>query len=239
MSSKKGVGYTDFGERAGEVGAAWCFNWIPEPSAKSSLEFVPMVWGQHGSLAQSLLIPKPGAHASLLGFNEPDDTRKANLSVEEVLEVWPRLMETGSRLGSPAVSGWESEGGWLDHFMKGVTAKGFRVDFMAVHWYGPMMDDRAVEYLQDKLAEVHDRYGRPVWLTEFGAFHMKEDPPYTQEVVSRFIRGAVPMMESLPYVERYAWFATATTEWEAYRLSSLFDAAGAITPTGIAYRDAG
>ncbi len=40
----------------------------------------------------------------LLGFNEPDMSSQSNMTVSDALRLWPRLMATGMRLGSPAVA---------------------------------------------------------------------------------------------------------------------------------------
>ncbi len=56
--------------------------------------------------------------------------------MQTALGYWPQLMATGMTLGSPAVaSGAASSGGWLDQFMSGVAAAGYRVDFITLHWY--------------------------------------------------------------------------------------------------------
>lgn len=50
--------------------------------------------------------------------------------------------------------------------------KGLRVDFMCVHWYPDwktsMTDsDSAAKELAEYVTAVHDRWKRPIWLTEF------------------------------------------------------------------------
>lgn len=237
-SHKKGIGDTGFGDRAAELGACWTFNWTERPTEATGVEFVPIAWGTHGDLSGTTVLPPPGTATTLLGFNEPDDTAKANLSVDEVLDIWPRLEATGLRLGSPGVTGNELAGGWLEAFLRGAAARRLRVDFIAVHWYGPLEAAGVVGGLETHLRAIHDRYGLPLWLTEFGALNWEDDTRWSQEAVTGFIRAAVPMLEALPFLERYAWFATRTTEWASYRLSSLFDDSGALTATGRAYRDA-
>ena len=53
-----------------------------------------------------------------------------------------------------------------------VDSKGLRVDFMCVHWYPgydtSMTDsDAAAQELAKYMTDVHERWGRPIWLTEF------------------------------------------------------------------------
>ena len=40
----------------------------------------------------------------LLGFNEPDQPDQANMTVQQALDLWPHLMATGMRLGSPSTA---------------------------------------------------------------------------------------------------------------------------------------
>ncbi len=78
-------------------------------------------------------------------------------------------MATGMTLGSPAVaSNAATPGGWLDQFMQGAKARGYRVNFITVHWYGGDFDTGpAVSELQSYLQAIYDRYHLPIWLTEF------------------------------------------------------------------------
>jgi hypothetical protein len=97
--------------------------------APADVEFVPMIWGKDNVTPATLAKAKREGDV-LLGFNEPDMDGQANMSVEDALAAWPKLQDTGRRLGSPAVAyGGDTAGGWLDRFMKGAKAKGLRVDF--------------------------------------------------------------------------------------------------------------
>lgn len=73
----------------------------------------------------------------ILGFNEPDERSQSALSVDEAIALWPELMATSARLGSPATTtpGTLGKQSWLGRFMKQADAADLRVDFMAVHYY--------------------------------------------------------------------------------------------------------
>lgn len=70
----------------------------------------------------------------------------------------------------------------------------------------------ATAAMQANLAAYHSAYERNIWLTElclvdFGNYtnnYAWSFPTYQQQVA--FIRAAAPMLQSLDYVERYAWF---------------------------------
>ena len=52
-----------------------------------------------------------------------------------------------------------------------------------------------------------------------------------------FLAGATSMLRTLPYVQRYAWFALPATPADGS--AGLFDAGGAATEVGRAYEAAG
>src|SRR5581483_5868287 len=147
----------------------------------------------------------------LLGFNEPDGTGsgQANLSVQSALTLWPQLVATGMRLGSPAVAAnAQQAGGWLDQFMSGAASMGLRVDFICLHWYGGDFNPTsAVSELQTYLQQTHDRYNLPIWLTEYALTRYGNPTTYpTDAQQEAFASASVAMLESTSYVERYAWF---------------------------------
>jgi hypothetical protein len=245
---KKGVGaWFDADAEVDDALAAakvsWFYTWATDTvgiSTPTGTDFVPMIWGADAVGPESLA--DASAHGrTLLGFNEPDVADQANLTVEQALDLWPQLMATGMRLGSPAPSAHaDVAGGWLGRFLDGAKQRGHRVDFLALHWYGDgkVTGDAAVTALRDYLQRVHDRYGLPIWLTEFalvdysaGAQNPRHPPDAEQ---AAFVTASTTMLDGLPFVERYAWFALVT-DGTPYR-TGLYDAAGRPTVLGDAYR---
>jgi hypothetical protein len=95
--------------------------------------------GRRSSKKQSL--PQTAAVLAagvLLGFNEPDyEPEEILITPERALQEWPRFMATGMRLGSPSayfVTNGSAPYSWMEQFMRGVDARGLRVDFMTFHW---------------------------------------------------------------------------------------------------------
>jgi hypothetical protein len=193
------------------VGASWFYPWQPE-NAAGSPKFVPMIWG--GSDAEKLQVQKLRRPAILLTFNEPDHTDQANLSVEQALNLWPKLMATGAaRLGSPATTmgGTLGPDSWLGRFMREAESRDYKVDFINVHYYPT---DPDVCAFRDFLKKVHEAYRRPVWVTEWALADWQHPGKFTADEQSAFILSAAYMMDDLPFVERHAWFA-------AYELENL------------------
>jgi hypothetical protein len=211
---KKGVSAWDFpgaSQALTDVRAAWYYTWAPDPgkiSKPAGIEFVPMIWGA-GSVDTATLNRARSQGTTLLGFNEPDFGSQANMTVTQALGLWPKLMSTGMRLGSPAPATHAPDaGGWLDQFMSGAAAKGYRVDFITLHWYGSDFSARATDQLKSYLDATYQRYHKPIWLTEYALIKFGTPTIYpTQAQQADFVRASTAMMERLPYVERYAWFA--------------------------------
>ena len=139
----------------------------------------------------------------------------------------------------PAVGG-ATPGGWLDRFMTGARERGYRVDFIALHWYGSDFSDAAVGHLEGYLRAVHDRYGLPIWLTEFALIKWGSGgatyPTPAQQ--TRFITRVTQMLGGLSYVERYAWFSLPTPD-EGGTGTGLYRPGQGLTEAGNAYRAAG
>ncbi|GAA0907978.1 glycoside hydrolase family protein [Streptomyces thermoalcalitolerans] len=221
--------------------SGWFYTWASDPqqiTAPSGVEFVPMIWGP-GSVTDAELDRARRSGTSLLGFNEPDLPGQANMSVEQALDLWPRLQSTGLRLGAPAVAyGGDTPGGWLDRFMQGAAARGHRVDFIPLHWYGSDFDPtRATGHLRSYLQAVYNRYHKPIWLTEYALTDFSSGTPRypSRAQQAEFVRQSTAMLEQLPFVERYAWFTLSTSRGDG---TGLYDGTTA-NETGVAYRNAG
>ncbi|HEX2226270.1 MAG TPA: glycoside hydrolase family protein [Candidatus Binatia bacterium] len=244
---KKGVGawyFPSVNRALVDVNVSWYYTWQPHTmqiSRPDGVEFVPMIWDETFVKPNELELAKESGSV-LLGFNEPDGADQANMTVEEALNLWPQLMATGLRLGSPAPAANPSlPGSWLERFMMGARARGYRVDFLAVHWYGDKFDvDEAVNGLKDFLEAVYHKYQLPIWLTEYGLIRWSEPPVFPSwEQQAEFAAKSVEMLERLPFVERYAWFSLPPSTKDGSDTTALYDQNGEPTPVGIAYRKAG
>lgn len=261
---KKGVcvsRYNADGEAAAQkvtdLGVGWYYTWgTRSANTASGAEFVPMVWGKAQAEDEDALDEierkySSGEYARLLTFNEPDLPDQASMTVDEALSYWDRLEEIGIPLSSPAVSYYDKRNGneWLDDFMRKATLQNKRVDFIAVHLYQSFYSSGAVSDLKDTLTALHDRYGKPIWLTEFGAIDIIERDKHTGAVspsctaanARRYIEQATNVLEQCAFVERYAWFVDNFAEtgearpWEAPHTTLYADDDG-ISETGKAYR---
>jgi hypothetical protein len=189
------------------LGATWCYNWGATPSSTDCADplFVPMIWGS-GDVASAIQAIGKAGYKTVLGFNEPNKSDQANMSVADAIALWPDLTsDPNIRVGSPAVS--DDGRSWLEDFMTQAKQKGLRVDFIAMHWYGWNSGSCVASQLEGAVTWA-SQWGLPVWITEFGC--MGSSNPDAQTVLS-FFNNAIPMLAKHPLVERYAWYP-----WNTY-----------------------
>ena len=223
-----------------DSGVSWFYTWGPGNNGVTvpGVEFVPMIWGA-GNTDDATIARAKAAGSTLLGFNEPDLAGQAQMSVEQALQLWPKLQATGQRLGAPAVAyGGDTAGGWLDRFMTGAAQKGYRVDFIPLHWYGgDFRTGPATDQLKTYLTNVYNRYHKPIWLTEYALMRFGPTVYPTAAEQQAFVNSSTAMLKSLPFVDRYAWFSLATPD-QGGDGTGLYRPDGTTTAAGGAYRAA-
>lgn len=206
--SKRGLPYNlaSFTDPFADSKVSWAYNWGSSSSGldESKFEFVPQLWGTSSLFtadwkdnAESAI--SKGAK-NLLGFNEPDIAKQANLSPADAASGWTTYMEQfagKARLGSPAVSNGGAPLGlaWLTDFLD--ACKDCTIDFAVVHWYDSYSN---VAYFKQFLTDAHKQTGKPIWLTEFGCNDGSD------EDISGFLSQVLPWMDEQDWIERYSYF---------------------------------
>jgi hypothetical protein len=127
VSPKKGVGtwyFPDVNRAVVDINVSWYYTWQPHTmqiGQPRGVEFVPMIWDETFVNPKQLELAKKSGSV-LLGFNAPDKPAQANMRVQQALDLWPQLMATDMRLGSPAPAAIPSlPGSWLEQFMDGAA----------------------------------------------------------------------------------------------------------------------
>ena len=247
FNAKKGFGKTtknvEWNSKVEDLRVSWHYSWGHELKSDEpdSVEFVPMIWGAwsdtakiQAKLDQVKEYKDAGLVHYLLGFNEPDGKEQANMTVKSALDYWPKLMEVGLPLGSPAAVHADKD--WMQNFMSEVESRNYRVDFICVHWYGGSNAQGLVNHLN----KVYELYKRPIWITEFAPADWNASSPsdskITKEKAMSFMKEILPILDTMSIVERYAWFSAKTSSAPLGN-SSLFYDSGNLTPLGKYYRE--
>jgi hypothetical protein len=214
--------------------ASWFYNWTLSPGSCSVPEFVPMISGKNektpAAVASALAQVARGGYKTVLGFNEPNKADQSNLTVAQVLALWPSITTNPAiRVGSPATSADAQS--WFTDFMTQAAAQNLRVDFIAIHWYGWNAGscDPAAATLESYIRWAEAIPGnKPIWITEWGCMNASNPDPAT---VQAFYAGAIAMFQRHPRIERYAWYP-----WLAN--NELVTPAGGLTPLGTTFANA-
>ncbi|MBD5289859.1 MAG: hypothetical protein HDS26_04145 [Bacteroides sp.] len=216
-SAKRGVSENEFQYKAQlaalDPGVCWYYNWGNTPGRyiqDEEMEFIPMCWNANynADAIREYVSTHPGCRY-LLGFNEPNFTKQANMTPAAAAAEWPKVKaladELGLQLVAPALNyspnpPYQDPTKWMDEFIELVGEDAF--DFMAVHSYG------GFDVTKQICTTFHERYGKPVWLTEFCLWPNEGDPNSTvsQESQTAAMMSMVEWLEKSDFIYRYAWF---------------------------------
>ncbi len=229
-----------------QLNTGWFYNWNNNNTPLPNYEYVPMAWGAGGALPAAInLVIQKKKTTHVLGFNESDNCEDQSGQFNNLCQpavavaYYENLMGLGVRLGTPA----PRENGpttWLLEFARIAKERDVRFDFVAVHWYdwgsnpanSPNADPQQIfNRFKAYLENVYRIYQLPIWITEFNANPNRGNP-----IQDAFLRLALPYLESLDYVERYAYFqpnpAYATVPQTP---ANYYDVNGALTNIGALY----
>jgi hypothetical protein len=218
---------------------SWYYNWgqkETEPcTGGQGGEFIPMVWGHSGAEQSATGIQ--GAVSSfvskgykyVLGFNEPDNSGQANISVATAISLLPSFDNPSILVGTAASAANAAGQTWFKDYMGQVNASTtLRADFIAIHWYGWNAGscDANASQLESYIKYAEGFAGsRPIWLTEWGC--LNQSAPTVAGVVA-FYNGALAVFARHPRVQRYAWYPWSTN-------CGLNNSDGTLTELGVAY----
>jgi hypothetical protein len=183
----------------------WRYDWSAGGATTSTVEYVPI--RQNGGWPGWAEINGKQYSTHVLGFNEPDHTEQSNLTVGQAVAQWPDMLRTGLRVGSPACTNFS----WLYSFMDSCKAHNYRVDYVAVHAY---WGGKSPANWYNDLKYIHDRTGRPIWITEWnnGANWTTETWPTTDHSLSTAnaakqlsdLKAILNVLDTASFIERYS-----------------------------------
>jgi hypothetical protein len=219
----------------------WNYSWGTRriDAQPDNIEFIPMIWGGNNtemtrqSLEKDVVdLIKRGTVKRILAFNEPDEKTQSNMTVETALERWSILESLDVPLISPSCA--RPNGDWLKSFMSQADAKGKRVDWIGVHWYG----GANVASFKTNMIHFHQLYQRPILITEFAPADWNattvENNRFSPAAVLAFMKDALPWLESQHWIVGYCWFSFKIT-LPVGTSSALFTENGKLTTCGRYY----
>jgi autotransporter-associated beta strand protein len=246
LSSKRG--FADVSANYSNLqatGATWYYTWglgTGTPANFDALHY-PMFWTVPSQTSINNTLAKQPAY--ILGFNEPERSDQANLSVASAIASWTTISNstnaynaangTNIKLVSPAVSDTGGATGgqaWLSSFMSQANAANLKVDAIAFHWYGastPTNPAGSASGFLSRVASYYNTYNKPIFITEF-AIHDWAGAYTDAEIIEanrQFLDIVIPALESRSYVLGYSFY-----NW--FSDSRLYSGTPA-TPTPMAY----
>ncbi len=226
--TKKGWCGTDGVENDADLTkSTWFYSWSADKNTTSTLEYVPIKQNKNWPGWDEINQKQSVSH--LLGYNEPDHTEQANVSVDVAVQEWPNMLKSGLRVGSPATTDYN----WLYSFIDKCKANNYRVDYVAIHAYWGGLSP---QQWYDQLNAIYKRTGRPIWITEWnnGANWTTESWPSGTEAQQQKqlsdLKGILNVMDTAHFVERYSIY-----NWVEDKRTIILN--GSLTPAGIYYRD--
>jgi hypothetical protein len=190
--------------------STWHYDWGTGATTDQYSEYVPMRWG--GAATPWTDIKGKTNSTHVIGFNEPDHTDQSNLTLQQMIDMWPEMMRTGMRVGSPSwANPWSGFGGNLFDFIAKCDQLNYRVDYITLHCY---WGGKSPQGWYDDLKYIHDVTGRPLWITEWnnGANWTTEWWPDADRTLTTNnaakqlsdLKGILQVLDTASFVERYS-----------------------------------
>ncbi|KZS93499.1 hypothetical protein SISNIDRAFT_485743 [Sistotremastrum niveocremeum HHB9708] len=234
LKNKKGLSFNNVAATTPFVNAAsWAYNWdkVPGGTLSKNFLYVPMLWGADSGHTANWISTATTAIANgaeyLLGFNEPDLSSQSNLTPAQAAAAWKTYMQPFAgkvKLISPAITNGFSTTAplmgtpWMDAFLAACT--GCTIDGIAMHIYDSATN---VAYYKNYITSIGTKYGKPVWVTEFGASG-------TTAQQQTFLETMLPFLDNLSSVQAYAYFGDLS--------GILVNSDNSISPLGQTYASA-
>jgi hypothetical protein len=218
-------GWAGSQDGAAALQCSWHYDWDNVANSTEDIEYVPMRHNEWWNAYSNINSKTNTTH--VLGFNEPDRSDQANLTVDRAIELWPELLKSGLRLGSPCPS--DGNPAWVFDFIKKADELKLRVDFVAVHWY---KGGQTAQQFYNWLKWIYNNTGRPIWITEWnnGANWTCCLPTYEEQAED--VAAFIHMFDTTSFVERYSLY-----EWVQEERQMFYEYAETFTPAGEVYRD--
>ena len=255
-----GAPNTQFNQQMQSLNLGWYYTWGLTGSPGLNLKFTPMCWGAPDAAKLNQI---PTGSTELLAFNEPDGNNsgaQSNMSIAQIVQLWPQLRATGLRIGSiaaytsPLATSFTEPPGppapgrlppaqgslttsYFDALWTALSQANMTPDFIALHWYAPPDAAGFLKWIDD----IYAKYNKPIWITEMCPADWNAGNPgqpaferYTVAEIQQFMQQVVTGMYARPYVERFSWKTRPTSDINMGN-GGLIANDGTLTPLGQFY----
>lgn len=149
---------------------AWTYNWNVSINEKMlniinsrDINYCPCVWGKGFDIKKGTkLKTRP---RFILGYNEPDQKKQADMSIDMIIDKWAALAEeipSDIMLVAPAVSDGMFK--YRGELYDALRHNGLRFDAIGLHYYRTDIES----FPRNDIPKLSDRYGKPCVVSEYG-----------------------------------------------------------------------
>ena len=212
----------------------WSVNPLSDVTERA--EYIPMIWGNAnenstGDRKKEWEFIKNNGwknYRYLLMYNEPDFKDQANMTPEQAVENWKNIQPIVENekidVSSPCVAiptvfyedennDYQTIGGWFGKFNQLMKGKNYNDEFTAVHFYF----DYPGDWILDIFKRIYEYTGKKLWITEWGVAQWSQvqnfdwvggpdEGNWQREIIEKFVKEILPILDKTDYIERYAWF---------------------------------
>lgn len=218
-------------DKLAKLNATWTYEWGNGSDRGTDYECVPHMNHRWGPSAATMGAVTYSCHIKT--DNEPGNSADPEpATVDQVLDRWEECMRTGKRLMTP--SSHDGSMNWFAAFLDSIDARGWRCEILDFHCYW-------AEGQYNNLKGYADRYGRPIWVTEYvwgaswnnnGIFSSEHNRNNPSQATLNANRDAMTRiwnnLNSWNWIERHCY-------WNDEANCSKILRDGALTPAGQAF----
>jgi autotransporter-associated beta strand protein len=172
--------------------------------------FIPMWWNNRQDRTADMLLRRAEWAVSdvpkyLMGFNEPNHSDQANMSVQTALNEWSRAEQVNLPLIGPQHDyAW---GSWYTSFFDQADAMGARIDEGGGHIYPTSSSVNYDSFNSGVTDGYNAQNGRLQWVTEWNWVNWGGAATWTDDQLYSVVAETLWRYENNPWVKRHEFFA--------------------------------
>jgi hypothetical protein len=188
---------------------SWFYSW--SATAEDDCEYGdyhPMQWGWMTGTAPTILRYQADWYGRsqltcAMGFNEPDKEEQSNIPEEDAADQWLRLERMQLPLVGPCPA--QRDSSWRQAYEALADERGLRSEYMAMHWYAGCNDGNP-DNIISSIQSLYNKYGKPVWLTEFAVKDWYSTGTWTRNDNFNWLAEFLWRAEGLDCLKKYSIF---------------------------------